>query len=252
MSSDPIKNILTILYDELTSRVYYILRTKKRMSRNELEITLKQQGFNNLQDLSKCIGKLVKEDFIKNETQKIKNQPNEAGNRKFQRGPTQIQILVFNNININVIKSKYESMKEKLRNDFKEREKKKYVCLKCQEQPIDQNLASRTKFKCKNCDRTLVNISEDLSELRKKCNEILEVLDELFKEEENNSNSGINSYYNNYLTSKYGKNYNNNIKGSETFEEDHDSYINKTLDQLSDKGKMNFYELVEGFISKKK
>ena len=31
MSSDPIKNILTILYDDLTSRVYCILKSAKRM-----------------------------------------------------------------------------------------------------------------------------------------------------------------------------------------------------------------------------
>ena len=252
MSSDPIKNILTILYDDLTSRVYCILKSAKRMKRTDLENKLREQGLTNMQDLSKCIGKLVKEDFIRNDNQKIKNQPNDGINKKYQKGATQIQILIFNNVSINVIKNKYENMKEKLKNDFKEREKRKYVCPKCGEQPIDQNLASRTNFKCRNCERNLVNISEDLSDLRKKCNEILEVLDELFKEEENNSNTGINSYYNNYLTSKYGKNFNNNNHTNETFEEDPDSYIFKTLNHLQDKGKMNFYELVEGFISKKK
>ena len=250
MSSDPIRNIISILYDEVTSAIYCILKSKKKMKREDLESKLKEQGFTNIQDIGTYIGKLIKDDFIRGEIQTRKNTA--EGPRKYQKGTIKTDILIFNNIGINILKNKYDTMKENLKNDFKEREKKKYICKKCGGPPLDENLASRTDFKCKNCDKKYEKISEDLTELRKKCNDILEVLDDLFKEEENNSNTGINSYYNNYLTSKYGKNYNNNNQANETFEEDPDSYIFKTLNNLQYKGKMNFYELVEGFISKKK
>jgi len=45
MSSDPIKNILRILYDDLTSGVYSILKSVKKIQRPDLERKLKEQNY---------------------------------------------------------------------------------------------------------------------------------------------------------------------------------------------------------------
>ena len=142
-------------------------------------------------------------------------------------------------------------MKKKLKDDFKEKETKKFQCPKC-ELIKDEYDASITSFICPKCNIKFNSIVEDVTNLRKKCDEIIEVLDELFREEENNINTEITRYYNDYLTAKFGKNFNNENNIEDVFEEDHDSYINKTLDNLQEKDKINFYELVEGFIRAKK
>lgn len=250
MSSDPIKNILRILYDDLTSGVYSILKSVKKIQRPDLERKLKEQNYE-YQNLKSVIGQLEKDDFIKIENINIKPPPLQKGDiRKYQKS-TKVDVYKYNHISINFIKNKYEEMKEKLNKDLAEREKQKFLCMTCGRQ-ADENFASRDGYKCPDCRKEYTKNVEDVADIRKKCNNIIEILDELFLEEENNSNAGINSNINNYLSSKYGKIFNGDNKPRDTFEEDHDSYINETMEHLTDKTKMNFYELVETYIRKKK
>ena len=237
MSSDYIKNILIILYDEMTSRVYSILKTAKKMKK---------------EDLDPILGRLARQGFIITEQEK-KTLPKE-GVTRFKRGDNRIENIIFKNPSINVLKGPYEEMKRKLREEFKEKETKKYQCTKCGFIKNHYD-ASMDSFICPSCKIKYVPIGEDVANLRKKCEEIIEVLDELFKEEENNINTEITRYYNDYLTAKFGKNFSNENNIEDVFEEDHESYINKTLDNLEkkeEKDKYNFYELVEGFIRTKK
>jgi len=255
MSSDPIKNILRILYDDLTSRVYSIIKSVKKINRIELEKKLKEQ-LNNInldsQSLNLALGKLDKESFIKIHKEDIK-QKNNTGDapRLYKRGPTKIEVYTYNNISINLLSNKYNEMKNNLRKNLKEREERKYTCLKCQV-VRNENFASRDNYKCQICGKDYIKGSEDVSDISKKCEEIFEILDELFKEEENNANTGINTYYKKYLTSKYGKNFNNDNKVRDTFEEDEDSYINKTINHLNDNKKLFLYELIESLNRSKK
>ena len=219
MSSDLIKNILRILYDDIISGIYCILKSSKQITKQDLENKLREQNYS-FNDLGSYIGRMVKEGFIDRNMQTIKIQPTQ-GERKYQKAP-KIEILRLKNFSFNTLKSQYETMKKTLKADLKKREEKKYNCPKCNIEE-NENIASRNNFKCKNCGITLNKTSEDVSELRRKCNEIIEVLDELFKEEENNNSTGINNYYNNYLTAKFGKNFGD--AGEDVFEEDNDSYI---------------------------
>ena len=252
MSSDYIKNILIILYDEMTSRVYSILKTAQKMKKEDLDKKLKEEG--HYEDLNPILGRLALQGFIITEQEK-KTLPKE-GVTRFKRGDNRIENIIFKNPSINVLKGPYEEMKRKLREEFKEKETKKLQCTKCGNIKSEYD-ASMTLFICPSCKIKYVPIGEDVANLRKKCEEIIEVLDELFKEEENNSNTEITRYYNDYLTAKFGKNFSNENNIEDVFEEDHESYINKTLDYLEkkdekDKDKCNFYELVEGFIRAKK
>ena len=249
MSTENIKNILTILFDELTSGIYCIVKSAKEIKRSDLEEKLKEKGYN-YKDLNYNLGVLMRYDFIEKSQQIINNEPIE-GIRKYQK-PTQIELIKIKNQSIMQLKNPYEKMKKNLFFDLESREKKRFLCLKCRKEELNEYDASMNKFKCRNCGSYLENISEkNVGELRRKCNEILDVLDNLFKEEEKNSKTGINYYYNTYLTSKFGKNYFKS-NATDVFEEDHDNYICKTLDNLDAKDKMIFYELVEGFIRAKK
>ena len=246
MSSDYIKNILTILYDEITSRVYSILKTAKKMKREDLETKLREEG--HYEDLDSALGNLARQGFIVTESEK-KVVPKE-GIIKVRRGDNKIENIIFKNPSINILRGQYEKMKKKLKDDFKEKETKKFHCPNCLITKNEYD-ASMDSFICKNCKNKYIVIGEDVTILRKKCDEIIEVLDELFKEEESNINTEITRYYNDYLTAKFGKNFNNE-NNIDVFEEDHETYINKTLDNLPEKDKINFYELVEGFIRTKK
>ena len=245
MSGEPIKNIIRILYDDLTSAVFSVIKTYQKRLRNELEAKLKEQGYE-ISNLDNSIGQLKNLGIIKIEDKP--QQPQNRNERKMSR-KSMIKLYIYNGIDINSLKNKYEQMKKNMRNDLDERVKNKYICKKCLIQR-DDNKASRTNFQCEFCKIPYCKKEEDISDLNKKCNIIFEVLDELFAEEENNSNYGSNSNINNYLSSKYGKNFIGENK--ETFEEDHESYINQTIEELPDKSKLNFYELVEGFMRSKK
>ena len=257
MSSDPIKNILRILYDDLTSRVYCIIKSSKKILRTDLEQKLKELRFYDLQNLDSAIAKLEKENFITSIREKAERPSGDAPILFKERGHGKVDIYKFNNININLLSKKYNEMKKSLKNNLKERGDKKYFCPKCNEQ-TNENFASRNNYKCRNCGRDYEKASEDIADINKKCEMIFEVLDELFKEEESNASTGINSFYKNYLSSKYGKNYYNDNKIKDTFEEDHDSYLYETLEYVEHlnenekKNKLIFYELVEGYIRAKK
>ena len=245
MSGEPIKNIIRILYDDLTSAVFSVIKTYQKRLRNELEAKLKEQGYE-ISNLDNCIGQLKNLGIIK-----IEDKPQQSQNRNERKmsRKSMIKLYIYNGIDINSLKNKYEQMKKNMRNDLDERVKNKYICKKCLIQR-DDNKASRTNFQCEFCKIPYCKKEEDISDLNKKCNIIFEVLDELFAEEENNSNYGSNSNINNYLSSKYGKNFIGENK--DTFEEDHESYIYQTIENLPEKSKSNFYELVEGFLRSKK
>jgi len=245
MSGDPIKNIIRILYDDLTSAVFSVIKTYQKRLRNELEAKLKEQGYEII-NLDNSIGQLKNLGFIKIEDKP--QQPQNKNERKMSR-KSMIKLYKYNDVDINSLKNKYEQMKKNIRNDLDERIKNKYTCKKCGIQ-VDDNMASRTEYKCAICKILYDRKKEDVSDLNKKCNIILEVLDELFSEAENNSNYGANSNINNYLSSKYGKNFIG--ENRDIFEEDHESYIYQTIENLPDKSKPNFYELVEGFMRSKK
>ena len=245
MSGEPIKNIIRILYDDLTSAVFSIIKTYQKRLRNELEAKLKENGYE-ITNLDNSLGQLKNIGIIKIEDKP--QQPQIKGGRKMLK-QSMVKLYKYNGVDINSLKNKYEQMKKNMRNDLEERVKKKYICKKCGIQR-DDNMASRTKFQCEVCKIPYSKNEEDISDLNKKCNIIFEVLDELFAEEENNSNYGASSNINNYLSSKYGKNFIGENK--DTFEEDHESYIYQTIENLPDKSKSNFYELVEGFLRSKK
>lgn len=245
MSGEPIKNIIRILYDDLTSAVFSIIKTYQKRLRNELEAKLKEQGYE-ITNLDNSLGQLKNIGIIKIEDKS--QQPQIKGGRKMLK-QSMIKLYKYNGVDINSLKNKYEQMKKNMRNDLDERVKNKYICKKCGIQR-DDNMASRTKFQCEVCKIPYSKNEEDISDLNKKCSIIFEVLDELFAEEENNSNYGASSNINNYLSSKYGKNFIG--ENRDTFEEDHDSYIYQTIENLPDKSKSNFYELVEGFLRSKK
>lgn len=245
MSGEPIKNIIRILYDDLTSAVFSIIKTHQKRLRNELEANLKEQRYE-ISNLDSSLGQLKNLGIIS-----IEDKPLQSQNKTEKKNSRQsmIKLYKYNDVDINSLKNKYEQMKKNLKNDLDERTKNKYTCKKCHKQR-DDNMASREGYKCPDCKIPYHRNEEDVPDLYKKCNIIFDVLDELFAEEESNGNYGANSNINNYLSSKYGKNFIGESK--DIFEEDHESYIYQTIENLPDKSKLNFYELVEGFIRSKK
>ena len=250
MSSDPIKCIISILYSKLMGDLYSIIKSSKKINRRDLEQKLKEKQIScSVDDLNECLNKLELEEFIKTEKLAIKSQQ-AIGPIKYQKNAPKTEILIFfKNNSFNEIKHKYNEMKKNLENDLKRREKKKYICPKCGEEN-DENIASRTKYKCQRCGLDFLKKSEDVTDLRIKCIDIIGVLDELFREEEKNSNTGINANYLHYLNSKYGKNFNND--GNDIFEEDPNTFINETINNLKDDEKILFYRFVEEFSNYKK
>ena len=249
MSSDPIKFIMAILYRPLMGELYSIIKSAKKIKRNDLEKKLSEKQILNTKDVNNCLKKLELEDFIRTEKLPIKVQYT-SGPMKIQKNAPKFEyLIIFKNYPFNEIKNKYNETKKNLEKDLKNREEKKYICPNCKDEK-DANLASRTDFKCKNCQIKFINKSEDVIDLRTKCNEIFDLLDELFKEEEKNSNTGINANYSHYLNSKYGKNFTSN--GNDIFEEDPNTFINETINNLKDDEKITFYNLIEEFSNSKK
>ena len=123
MSSDPIKTILAILLDEITSEIYFIIKTAKKIKKSDLENKLREKRYNLKEpELRERLNKLMKEDFIRNEFEVIHNQTSEP--RKYVKGSQREEVFKINNIDVSLLKSKYEEMKKNLLNNFKEKEKK--------------------------------------------------------------------------------------------------------------------------------
>ena len=161
------KNILTILYDEMTSRVYSKLKSAKKITKEDLIKKLREEEHyddNKLKDLFYILGRLEKQNFIIIKTEK-KALPKE-GVSKYTKGNNRIENIIFKNPSIKSLRNKYEDMKKRLRKDFKEKETKKYQCIKCGIIK-DENNASRSSYICPNCENKYIVNYEDVTILKK-------------------------------------------------------------------------------------
>jgi hypothetical protein len=120
MSGEPIKNIIRILYDDLTSAVFSIIKTYQKRLRNELEAKLKENGYE-ITNLDNSLGQLKNIGIIKIEDKPT--QPQIKGGRKMLK-QSMVKLYKYNGVDINSLKNKYEQMKKNMRNDLDERVKK--------------------------------------------------------------------------------------------------------------------------------
>ena len=259
MSSDPAEDIISILYGRFEGIIYSIMKTKKKLTMTELlsEKLLKNEA---LDKLDPAIGKLREAKFIEGEEKTSLIDPKGKNTKKNTRTET---LLKFNeNFDFKTLNDSYKYLKEDIKNYFKEQEEQKYECEKCKKK-LDENLASRDNYICPTCEVHYKENKENYSDIKKRCNEIFEILDEKFELKLNNSSTSKSSANMRYLEAKYGNNVFNNDEfkfiekdknGMKIIE--NDPYVESTLEDLSKKEKkaerFAFYELIEAFKKYKK
>ena len=259
MSSDPAEDIISILYGRIEGKIYSIMKTKKKLTTTELKsekILLNVP----LNELDSAIAILREEKFIEEEEIKVLIDPKQKGTKKNIKKETLIKFK--ENFDFNTLYDNYKYLKDDIKNDFIKKEEEKYECEKCQKK-LDENLASRDNYTCPTCGNRYKENKENYSDIKKKCNEIFELLDERFEIKLNNSSASKSSANMKYLEAKYGNNVFNNDEfkfiekdknGMKIIE--NDPYIESTLEELSKKEKkaerFAFYELIEAFKKYKK
>lgn len=268
MSAEPTRNILTILFDEITGEIFYILNSNKneKMEREEIRKRLEKSNFdcsnlNNILDSLKARNLLIVESKeVKIEEEKNKNQNNP--NKKYKNRTRKVIYYYYklNYTNLELLKDKYEKTRDSIEKNLKDESKKKWICPKCHES-YDANDAYRENLKCKKQNCKQCNLEEkegkDVTDITKKCNDIFEILDEFFNEYENQATGTTSGIYE-YLKSKYGKDYRLDRKDKVTIIEENDPYVQYTIDKIQSQRNqgnkkddilMNFCKLVEYFSS---
>ena len=251
MYKDPVENIIKILYGELEGKIYSLVKSNKNITIKELNTIL---NADNKADINSPINQLIRENFLKSE----KTNPNIKSQYKGKGEQSDSVLKLNNDFNFDDFNIKYRDLKEYIINYFKEEEDNKWICQKCQQRK-NENLASRENFTCPKCNEHYILKDSNLSDLKKKCFEILEFLDENFDTKLNVLKGGNYSNNNrNYLIAKYGINIlNTNIperpqkEKDKIYIEENDPYIESTLEDIMKTEKsaerFAFYELIEAF-----
>ena len=253
MFNDPVEDIIKILYGPMEGKLYSIMKSKKKI----LESELKTNYQSDIKDIDIVLTILEKENFIQR-TQKdipIEQKQPKQKNRRIK----DFEIKFNEKFDYNFFYQKYKFLKENLEQKFKQKENENYYCNKCKKS-INENLASRTNFKCIECGNKYTKNEEDLTDLKIKSKKIFEILDDRFEKKLGNINIGKHSNYVNYLKAKYGNNIISDVNPNNQniiLKEEYDPYIESTLKDLDNKNtkpwvKNAFYELIEAFNKCKK
>ena len=257
MKSDPLEDIIKILYGQLEGKIFSIIKSKKKVRDTELISILTQSEKIDINNINTAINLLKDENFIES------GQINNEKHPKAQKNKNQEIQLTFNeHYNVEDLFYAYTTLKNDIKKYFESEEELKYECEKCKKK-YDENMASRDNLTCPKCGERYKKIKNNLMELKKRCYEILEILDERFDLKLGGLNSKSHAKNMDYLKSKYGNNVfiNNEFKNIERDKNgmiilENDPYVQSTLEDITKTEKkaekFAFYELIEAFKKIKK
>ena len=266
MSTEPIRNILSILFGEITGQIFFIFNTNKnkKMKREEIKERLEKSKYDctKLNDiLVSLTGRniLIKTDVVeKIEDKKNNDQKNPNINYKKHYKNVKYHYYQLNYTELKKLKEIYKNTKDSIIKNLEYKSKRKWICINCGES-YDANCAFRdTKCKNKNYKKCnlIVENGEDVTDILKKCNDIFKILDIFFAELENQM--VVTTKVKEYLKSKYGKDYSNEKIDNVNIVEENDPYVQYTIDKIQSQRTqinkkedycLNFCKLVECFSS---
>ena len=256
MFTDPAEDIIKILYGPLEGEIYKIMKKEKTL----VEPALKSK-FDNINDIARlgsALDILEKDKFIEINTKDLPPDPKIARRPKWTN---KVREIKFNEkFDFDTLHEKYKDLKSNLLEELTKKEEEKYFCKKCNEY-WNENLAIREDHICPKCKQKFIKNEVDYFDLKIKCNNIFNVLDDRFKKKLDNANQENYSNNINYIKAKYGNNIFTNIKintdnKSCIIEDENEPYISSTLKDLEknnkEEEKLTFYELIESFNKFKK
>ena len=256
MKSDPVEDIIKILYGPLEGKIYSIVKNKKKVTDTEISIITNLPKEN----LNVAIKSLISEGFIESKEIVILKDPKLPKTQKNKI--IENQLIYKENYDFDDLYYAYTTLKNEIKKDFKTKEELKYECEKCKIK-LDENMASRDNFKCPKCGERYKENKENLAELKKRCNEIFNILDDRFDRKLGGLNRKSHANNMDYLKSKYGNNVfiDNEFKNIQRGANgmiilENDPYVESTLEDITKTGKkaerFAFYELIEAFKKNKK
>jgi len=235
---DALEKISKIFYDDTT---FIILNFIIRNDPDYVEITSISDALNI--DLNTIINKLyllkkhdilTSRDFNKNNYLNSQDNNNLILNKKQNNNKEKTEWKLSENF-YNSLKDRFEATKLELEKVFKERETLKFICSECQKIYDEREATIDNNFECKYCKEKNKSIrlkekKEDLSDLRKNTQFILEKIKDIFDATDGNLN------LNQKKTEKYDMKY-------EINNQDEFSFLEKI-------NKNNFYNIMDYFIAK--
>ena len=257
MKSDPAEDIIKILYGPLEGKIYSIIKSKKKITDAGIYSILLNVPKENI---NAAIKSLIHEEFIEAKELVYLKDPKLPKTQKNKI--IENQLIYKENYDFDNLFNAYNTLKNEVKKDFNSKEELKYECEKCQKK-LDENMASRDNFKCPKCGERYKEIKNNLAELKKRCNEIFEVLDDRFDRKLGGLNKKSHANNMDYLRSKYGNNVfnDNEFKNIPRSEKgmiilENDPYVESTLEEITKTEKKAeryaFYELIEAFQKNKK
>ena len=174
MKSDPAEDIIKILYGPLEGKIYSIIKSKKKITDAGIYSILLNVPKENI---NAAIKSLIHEEFIEAKELVYLKDPKLPKTQKNKI--IENQLIYKENYDFDNLFNAYNTLKNEIKKDFNSKEELKYECEKCQKK-LDENMASRDNFKCPKCGERYKEIKNNLAELKKRCNEIFEVLDDRF------------------------------------------------------------------------
>ena len=257
MKSDPAEDIIKILYGPLEGKIYSIIKSKKKITDAGIYSILLNVPKENI---NAAIKSLIHEEFIEAKELVYLKDPKLPKTQKNKI--IENQLIYKENYDFDNLFNAYNTLKNEIKKDFNSKEELKYECEKCQKK-LDENMASRDNFKCPKCGERYKEIKNNLAELKKRCNEIFEVLDDRFDRKLGGLNKKSHANNMDYLRSKYGNNVfnDNEFKNIQRSEKgmiilENDPYVESTLEEITKTEKKAeryaFYELIEAFQKNKK
>ena len=257
MKSDPAEDIIKILYGPLEGKIYSIIKSKKKITDAGIYSILLNVPKENI---NAAIKSLIHEEFIEAKELVYLKDPKLPKTQKNKI--IENQLIYKENYDFDNLFNAYNTLKNEIKKDFNSKEELKYECEKSQKK-LDENMASRDNFKCPKCGERYKEIKNNLAELKKRCNEIFEVLDDRFDRKLGGLNKKSHANNMDYLRSKYGNNVfnDNEFKNIQRSEKgmiilENDPYVESTLEEITKTEKKAeryaFYELIEAFQKNKK
>ena len=251
MFTDPAEDIIKILYGPIEGKIYSIMKSKKKLVEPELK-----SYFNNINEIAgfdKAVTSLEIDNFIEIN---IKELPPDPKIGKRPKGTNKIREIKFDEkFDFDKLHKKYKYLKKNLGEELAQKEEEKYYCEKC-DKYWNENLASRQYYICPKCKQNFIKNDVDFSDLKIKCKNIWDILDDRFKKKLDNVNQENYSNHLNYLKAKYGNNIFVNNTDSFVIEEENEPFISSTLKDIEKSNKEDekytFYELIETFNKLKK
>ena len=257
MKSDPAEDIIKILYGPLEGKIYSIIKSKKKITDAGIYSILLNVPKENI---NAAIKSLIHEEFIEAKELVYLKDPKLPKTQKNKI--IENQLIYKENYDFDNLFNAYNTLKNEIKKDFNSKEELKYECEKCQKK-LDENMASRDNFKCPKCGERYKENKENLAELKKRCNEIFNILDDRFDRKLGGLNRKSHANNMDYLKSKYGNNVfiDNEFKNIQRGANgmiilENDPYVESTLEDITKTGKkaerFAFYELIEAFKKNKK